>query len=231
MHLRSTTTMVAEALLVPHLAAQRWAAFWEAWSEIPCHSQPRPSTGLFAPAAPVYLERRVYVTPAPVYAPAMQRIAYHPWPGPGFACYDPEPSPVTRAICGSQDLSAASLQLAQAVYAGIQQAQNNAYVLRAEYTTFMQSLRASCAPFVFPQQSSCISDMISHERDLLLSRLSSVYADEANRPILVNIQTQQRLHDIGLLPGVVDGIFGDATRRAIASLQPDQGKSHPRSLK
>ncbi|HEY0185737.1 MAG TPA: peptidoglycan-binding domain-containing protein, partial [Rhodopila sp.] len=186
--------------------------------------QPPPAPVYVAPAAPVYLERRVYVAPAPVYVAPAQRVIYHPWPGPGFVCYDPEPSSVTRAICGSQDLSAASLALVQAVYAGIQQAQYNAGAIRAEYASFMQSTRATCAALGFQQQGDCIAGMLSHERDVMVSRLSNVYADEANRPITVNLQLQQRLHDIGLLPGLVDGVYGDGTRRAIATWQSGQGR-------
>src|ERR1700712_3455157 len=84
--------------------------------------QQQPAPVYVAPSPPaVVYERRVYVSPRPVYVAPIQHIIYHPWAGPGFACYDPEPSSVNRAICGSQELSEASLALTQAVYAAIQQ--------------------------------------------------------------------------------------------------------------
>ena len=172
-------------------------------------------------APPVVVERRVYIAPA--YVPS-QRISTHPWIGPGFACYDPESSSVTRAICGSQDLSAQSLALVQAVYAAIQQTPYNASALHNEYAAFMQSQRAACAPYSYQQQADCISNMTSHERDVLTGRVSGLYADEAMRPVEVHVALQERLHFIGLLPGAVDGVYGDGTRRAIASWQAGQGR-------
>jgi hypothetical protein len=190
-------------------------------------SQPQqPAPVYIAPSPPaVVYERRVYVSPRPVYIAPVQHIIYHPWAGPGFACYDPEPSSVNRAICSSQELSEASLALTQAVYAAIQQTPYNAGSLHAEYASFMQAERSSCGPYSFQQQADCISGMLSRERELIISRLSGAYADEANRPVALNLQLQQRLHDIGLLPGMVDGVYGDGTRRAIATWQSSQGRA------
>ena len=189
-------------------------------------SQPRPPPApvYVVPPPPVVYERRVYVQPAPVYVAPVQRIIFHPWAGPGFACYSPEPSAVTRAICGSEELSAASLALVQAVYAAIQQTPYSAGALRAEYASFMQSERSACAIYGFQQQSDCIAGMLSHERDVMIGRLTGTLVDEANRPVALHLQIQQRFHDIGLLPGGVDGVYGDGTRRAIATWQRGQGR-------
>ncbi len=184
-------------------------------------SQPQAPAPVYV-APPVVVERRVYVNP--VYAAPIQHIVYHAWAGPGFACYDPEPSAVNRVICGSQDLSAASLAVAEAFYAAMQQTPYNAGALRAEYASFMQGERSNCAPYGYQQQVDCIAGTLSRERDTIVSRLSGVYADEANRPVTENVALQQRLHDIGLLPGTADGIYGDGTRRAIAMWQNGQGR-------
>ncbi len=186
---------------------------------------PPPATVYVAPPPPVVYERRVYVRPVPVYIAPVQRIIYHSWAGPGFACYDPEPSAVNRAICGSQELSAVSLALVQTVYAAIQQTPYSAGVLHAEYAAFMQSVRSACAPYGYQQQTDCIAGMLSHERDVMVSRLTGTFLDEANRPIALHLQLQQRLHEIGLLPGAADGVYGDGTRRAIATWQRAQGRS------
>ena len=185
---------------------------------------PPPPAPVYVAPPPVIYDRRVYVRPAPVYVAPAQRIIYHPWAGPGFPCYDPEPSAVTRAICSSQDLSAASLALVQAVYAAIQQTPYSVGALRAEYASFMQSERSACAPYGFQQQIDCISGMLSHQRDVVISRLTGALLDEANRPVVLHLQIQQRLHDIGLLPGAADGVYGDGTRRAIATWQRGQGR-------
>ena len=189
---------------------------------------PPPATVFIAPPPPpVIYERRVYVAPPPVYVPPAAHVSYHPWPGPGFACYEPEPNSVTRAICGSQDLSAASLALTEAVDAAAQQTPYSARAVHGELASYMQGVKASCAPYAYQQQVDCISGMLSHDRDIIVGRLGGVYADEANRPVLVNVQVQQRLHEMGLLPGTADGIYGDGTRRAISNWQSGQG--HPAS--
>ncbi|MEJ1976852.1 MAG: peptidoglycan-binding domain-containing protein [Acetobacteraceae bacterium] len=185
--------------------------------------QPPPPTYYVAPP-PVIVERRVYVAPPPVYVAPTQHIIARPWPGPGFACYDPEPNAVNRAICSSQDLSAASLAVSQAVYAAMQQTPYNAGALRSEYAAFLQSERITCAPYGFQQQNDCIAGMLAHERGIMASRLSGVFADEANRPVALHVELQQRLHAMGLLPGIVDGVYGEGTRRAIAMWQSGQGR-------
>ena len=187
----------------------------------PVYVAPPPPVYVVPP--PVVYERRVYAPP--VYVPPAVRVASHPWPGPGFACYDPEPNSVNRAICGSEDLSAAQLSVQQAFYAAIQQTPYNAGALRAEYTNFLQSERASCAPYGFQQQTDCIAGMLSHEHDVVTGRLSGVFADEAARPVAVHVEVQQRLRAMGLLSGTADGVYGEGTRRAIAAWQAGHGRS------
>ena len=188
---------------------------------------PPPPTVYYAAPPPVVYERRVYVAPPPVYVPPVAHIAFHPWPGPGFACYEPEPNAVNRAICGSEDLSAASLAVVQAVYAAIQQTPYSAAGLRAEYTSFLQSERANCSPYAPSQVGECVAGMLAHERETMAARLTGIYADEAGRPITVHVQLQQRLHAMGLLPGTADGVYGEGTRRAISNWQAGQG--HPQT--
>ena len=193
-------------------------------------SQPPPPPVYAAPAPvyvapPVVYERRVYVAPPPVYAGPAQRVSMHPWIGPGFVCYDPEPSAVTRAVCSSQDLSAQSLSLVQAYHAAMQQAPYNAASLRAEYAAFMQSERTACAPYSLQEQSDCISNMTAHARDVIMGRISGLYAEEAARPVELHVALQDRLRSLGLLPGTVDGVYGDSTRRAIAAWQRGQGRA------
>ena len=193
-------------------------------------TQPRPPPPVYAPPVyiappPVIYERRVYVAPPPVYVPPTPRLASHPWPGPGFACYEPEPNAVNRTICNSEDLSAAALSVQQAFYAAIQQTPYSAGALRGEYTGFLQSERVSCAPYGYQQQVDCLSGMLARERDVVTGRLTGIYAEEAARPVAIHVELQQRLRAMGLLVGAADGVYGDGTRRAISSWQAAQRRS------
>ena len=113
----------------------------------------------------------------------------------------------------------------QAFYAAMQQTPYNAGSLRAEYTNFMQSARASCSPVNYQQQNDCIAGMLGREHDALMGRLTGVYADEASRPVTLHVELQQRLRTMGLLSGVADGVYGEGTRRAIANWQSAQRRS------
>ncbi len=189
----------------------------------PVYSPPPPV--YYAPP-PVVYERRVYVAPPPpVYVPPAMHAAFHPWPGPGFACYEPEPNAVNRAICGSEDLSAAALGVQQAFYAAIQQAPYNAGALRAEYTSFLQGTRSSCSAYGYQSQVDCVSGMLSREHDAVVARLTGTFADEAARPVSLHVEVQQRLRAMGLLSGPADGVYGDGTRRAISMWQARNGRS------
>ena len=187
-------------------------------------TQPPPPTVYYAPPVvltpPVIYQSRPYVPAAPA-----QHIAFHPWPGPGFACYEPEPNSVNRAICASEDLSAASLAVQQAAYAAMQQTPYNAGALRTEYAGFLQTTRSSCGQYSFQQQSDCVSGLLAQERNNFTNRLSGVFSDEAARPVAVHVAVQQRLQAMGLLSGAPDGIYGDGTRRAISKWQSAQGRS------
>jgi hypothetical protein len=107
----------------------------------------------------------------------------------------------------------------------MQQVPYNAASLRAEYAAFMQSERTACAPYAFQQQSDCISNMTAHERDVVMGRVSGLYAEEAARPVELHVALQDRLRALGLLSGMVDGVYGDSTRRAIAAWQRGLGRA------
>jgi hypothetical protein len=151
--------------------------------------------------------------------------------GPSFDCSRAH-DPLALLICSSPPLSRLDLIFNQAYQALRQQSgPQGQKTVRQEAIDFQAKVLATCeipASGTFtptPSATSCVFQAYEAQRSTWLTRLTSPASDEARRPIEQHIEFQRRLQALGFLPGTatVDGVYGPATREAIAALQRSRG--------
>jgi peptidoglycan hydrolase-like protein with peptidoglycan-binding domain len=152
--------------------------------------------------------------------------------GPSFDC-DKVATPLGRLICADAALSRIDLEFGQAYYALRQQVGPAGWQsLKVEDIDFVNSVTPACGLTASAQvgvdQSAalaCVAGLYQHQRSIWASRLNGAAADEAGRPVEQHLALQQQLKALGYLPAsaVIDGVYGEATRGAIASWQQSNG--------
>jgi clan AA aspartic protease (TIGR02281 family) len=75
-----------------------------------------------------------------------------------------------------------------------------------------------------PQSRNCVSQAYRKMREAWLARLSGPAHEEAVRPLRTHIALQGALQELGFMPASpIDGVYGAATRTAIAAWQNAHG--------
>lgn len=149
--------------------------------------------------------------------------------GPSFDCSLAKDA-LAVLICGNDQLAWLDLGFVQAYQALRQQIGDEGQSeLRQEAIDFQASVYATCrlpkvglvSPPARQAAEACIAQSYRQERNLWAGRLSTVYQDEANRPLPQHIELQAILQKLGYLPPVarIDGVYGPTTRAAIAAWQ------------
>jgi len=148
--------------------------------------------------------------------------------GPSFDCAKVQ-TPLAQFICASPTLSKIDLEFVQSYYALRQQAGPDGWQnLKVEAVNFenraMQQCGISSSGSLPPDKSAlqqCLIGTYNVQAAIWKSRLQQPALQEASRPIEQHISLQGRLQTLGFLPATatIDGVYGSATRDAIASWQ------------
>ena len=149
--------------------------------------------------------------------------------GPSFDCGSAQ-DPLAQVICSDQALSRLDLQFAQAYQAlRGQSGEAGAEALRREAVDFHNSVLQRCgisaAEPKSPQTARCVHEAYQDQRSRWLAHLTGAAAEEANRPIDHHVDMQAILQQVGFLAAdaSLDGVYGPATRAAIAGWQRSRG--------
>lgn len=163
--------------------------------------------------------------------------------GPSFSCTPPFADALARLTCSDSGLARADIRMVQAYYALRHVAGPDGHpALKSEFLSFVVNTRRQCGlPPVEPKRDQsaipmpptaarCVQAAYENQRVRWTGRLSGPAVEEAARPPERSIALQARLRDLGLLSkdAVADGVFGAATRTALATWQrsanrPDTG--------
>jgi TPR repeat protein len=174
------------------------------------------------------------VASAPASASATESVpAVARATGPSFDCSKIGRDALSTIICSSPQLSVQNLLLGQTYYALRHQVGAFGHdALKAEAKASNTAMKQRCAvpstpPLPLSAQSyvACIQSETDRIRGTWMSRLTNEDLEEAKRPVEQLIAAQQELIRQGLLSNatVADGIFGDATRKALSSWQAANG--------
>jgi hypothetical protein len=198
-----------------------------------CPSRMKPSlhksfgSCLLAPTLSFFTPQHIYSASAETLSSttsAPSRI------GPGFDC-SKAVTPLGLMICGNDGLPKLDLEFVQAYQALRQQVGDGGVSqLREEAVEFQNTTLSICG---IPEQgevagsSDCLRNQYSKQRAIWVSRLSGAAHEEVTRPIDLHIMIQKKLQELGYLPATatIDGVYGPATRTAIAAWQNSVG--HP----
>lgn len=187
----------------------------------PLVAAPAPSPAPVAPAPP-------YVPVAPPPPAPLSRV------GPSFDCAAPAVAtdPVAQVICADAGLSRLDLAFVQAFQAALHNAgPSGAGELRIAATQHRLDVlhvcglprRGALEPGAAQRAAPCLRARYESQRNVWLNYLRSNAdaQEEANRPLERHIALQRALRTLGHLPAdaFIDGVYGPATRSAIASWQ------------
>ncbi|MUH03558.1 DnaJ domain-containing protein [Bombella sp. ESL0387] len=133
-------------------------------------------------------------------------------------------------LCSDSDSARSELVLDQAYYAlRHQSAAYSLPQLKAELIHDLAPLQACFSPAGVQgeSQAQCYQRVVAQVADRYRSRLTGRAHEEATRPIDAHIALQRKLQALGFLPAAVvpDGVYGEATRRAILRWQEQAGQS------
>lgn len=154
--------------------------------------------------------------------------------GPSYNCSNAQDI-ISRSICGDRTLWETDLAFVQAYQIlRHQYGEQGEAQLRNQARTFNNIVSRDCGviaarPYGHPGAgpdprrniTMCIAARYREQRAEWLIGLSGPAREEAERPISEHIALQQRLLDSGYLPpgSQIDGVYGPATRTAIAAWQ------------
>ncbi|MCT6845811.1 peptidoglycan-binding protein, partial [Bombella apis] len=132
-------------------------------------------------------------------------------------------------LCSDSDSARSELVLDQAYYAlRHQSAAYSLPQLKAELIHDLAPLQACFSPAGVQgeSQAQCYQRVVAQVADRYRSRLTGRAHEEATRPIDAHIALQRKLQVLGFLPAAVvpDGVYGEATRRAILRWQEQAGQ-------
>ncbi|MCK8637473.1 hypothetical protein CPA55_06890 [Parasaccharibacter sp. TMW2.1885] len=132
-------------------------------------------------------------------------------------------------LCSDSDSARSELVLDQAYYAlRHQSAAYSLPQLKAELIHDLAPLQACFSPAGVQgeSQAQCYQRVVAQVADRYRSRLTGRAHEEATRPIDAHIALQRKLQALGFLPAAVvpDGVYGEATRRAILRWQEQAGQ-------
>lgn len=151
--------------------------------------------------------------------------------GPSFDCGKAS-SALPVLICADPGLSFLDLRFNQAYWALYQQVGPAGQPeLKAQDLAFINRVLEVCqiptsGPLTqpAPQSRDCVSEAYEKMREAWLARLSGPAHEEAARPLGTHIALQGALQELGFMPaGPIDGVYGAATRAAIAQWQSAHG--------
>jgi S1-C subfamily serine protease len=157
--------------------------------------------------------------------------------GPGFDCGRPnaQRDALAQLICLDDGLARLDLAFVQAFQALRHQVgEAGARDLRREAVEFGQGVVRQCGlptaagparSEVLRPARGCVEAAYSEQRRVWISRLSPIAREEAERLLERHIAMQRMLQELGHIPATstVDGIYGPATRTAIAAWQRTAG--------
>src|SRR5262249_19200217 len=103
--------------------------------------------------------------------------------------------------------------------------------LKAEDIQFIEQVQQQCGLQTSGrstteawQSRDCVNDAYERQRQAWVARLNGTAYEEAIRPPERPLALQKDLQDLGLIPvGPTDGVYGPATRTAVASWQSAHG--------
>lgn len=152
--------------------------------------------------------------------------------GPSFDCAKVR-TPLAQFICSIPTLSKLDLEFVQSYYALRQQVGPNGWQsLKVEAVNFETRAMQQCGispsgtlPSDRNALQQCLIETYEAQAENWRSRLRGPALEEASRPIEQHIALQARLQTLGFLPGTatIDGVYGSATRDAIAAWQKASG--------
>jgi uncharacterized protein/predicted aspartyl protease len=164
--------------------------------------------------------------PMPLGSPApLDRI------GPSFDC-SKAATPLALMICADADLTRVDFRFNQAYWALFQYlGPARQPQLKAEDIQFIEQVQLQCGvPTSGPltaetrQALDCVRNAYEKERQGWLARLAGPAYEEAVRTPERHLALQKALQQLGFLaPGPIDGVYGRATRSAIAAWQSARG--------
>jgi uncharacterized protein/predicted aspartyl protease len=151
--------------------------------------------------------------------------------GPGFDC-SKAAAPLALMICGDPGLSQLDFRFNQAYWALFQRLGPGGQAqLKAEDIQFIEQVQQQCGlspsgpltPAAW-QSRDCIKDAYERQRQAWVARLIGPAYEEAVRPPERHLTLQKDLQDLGFIPaGPIDGVYGPATRTAVAAWQSRHG--------
>jgi peptidoglycan hydrolase-like protein with peptidoglycan-binding domain len=153
--------------------------------------------------------------------------------GPSFACPTPR-DPLGQLICGNALLAERDLAFVQAYQALRQQSSPSEQIgLRSEAIAFGKSVRLECG-IAMPgsandtppaEAAACVEREYAHQRAAWTARLDGAAAEEAARPLALQLSLQKDLQTIGLLAASepINGVYASSTRAAITAFQATMG--------
>jgi hypothetical protein len=153
--------------------------------------------------------------------------------GPSFACPTPR-DPLGQLICGNALLAESDLAFVQ-TYQALRQQSPPAEQggLRSEATAFGRLVRQDCG-IAMPgsanetapvDAAACVEQKYARQRAAWAARLDGAAAEEARRPLAMQLALQKDLQTIGLLAAseAIDGVYASSTRAAIMAFQQTMG--------
>jgi hypothetical protein len=148
--------------------------------------------------------------------------------GPSFDCARAETA-LPQFICSDATLPRVDLELVQPYYVLRQLVgQEGWQELRYEAKDFQDQTAYDCKitdagelPSDLPKLKTCLIAAYKAQRQAWLQKLQGAGREEASRPIEQHLRLQAKLQALGYLPPTakIDGIYGPATRDAIAAWQ------------
>lgn len=149
--------------------------------------------------------------------------------GPSFDCSKAKEA-LSGLICGSDQLSWLDFRFNQAYLAlRLQVGEAGQFTLRQETVDFQAQVIAACnlpksgfvAMAARRSAESCVGKFYQQQRNAWVARLSPLLQEEASRTPEEHIRLQVSLQKLGYIPpnASIDGLYGPATRAAIAAWQ------------
>jgi serine/threonine protein kinase len=208
-------------------------------SPLPAYQPPPPA--LPPASVPIPQLPPIPVAPAPPSAAALP-LPTQPWTpppqpavqsppmtiGPSFDCGKTK-TPLQNLICSDPALSRVDVEMVQPYYVlrqivGKDGWQDLLYEAIGFSDQTAYDCRISDAGELPPDQAklkTCLLQAYKAQRSVWLQKLEGAGREEAERPIEQHIALQARLQAMGYLPATarIDGVYGTATRAAIAAWQ------------
>jgi uncharacterized protein YecT (DUF1311 family) len=142
-------------------------------------------------------------------------------------------SPLAVTICNDQPAAAAERRTAVSYLALYFKLDERSRVgFRVDHLQWIQAMSARCPQSANPRQFGadqlalsvqCVRQMYSQRTDLYHKQLSGAALEEVNLSPALLKKIQQRLVELKVLSGTVDGMFGADTRAAIRGYQASIG--------